>query len=55
MPRLENEVYVIEVNPNPSLSNDDEIALAASRIGLSYPDLIQKIITFGFKTKEMKI
>ncbi|MBS0617657.1 MAG: ATP-grasp domain-containing protein [Spirochaetes bacterium] len=42
-----NEIYVIEVNPNPNIANDDEIAYAAQREGISYDDLIKKIIDFG--------
>lgn len=42
-----NEVYVIEVNPNPNIANDDEIAYAAQRLGISYDQLIQKLIDYG--------
>jgi len=44
-----NEVYVIEVNPNPNIANDDEIAYAAQRLGISYDQLIQKLIDYGKK------
>ena len=44
-----NDIYVIEVNPNPSLSNDDEVALSAKRIDIPYDQLIQKIVDFGVK------
>ena len=43
----ENEIYVIEVNPNPSLAGDDEIALAAKKAGIPYPQLIQRVLQFG--------
>lgn len=46
-----NEIYVIEVNPNPNIANDDEIAYAAQRLGISYDQLIQKLIDYG-KRKE---
>lgn len=42
-----NEIYVIEVNPNPNIANDDEIAYAAQRLGISYDQLIQKLIDYG--------
>lgn len=45
----DNEVYLIEVNPNPNLSNDDEIAYAAQRAGISYVKLIDKILKWGLK------
>jgi len=38
------EFYVIEVNPNPYLDKKSEIAMAARKHGLSYPDLIERII-----------
>jgi len=44
-----NEIYVIEVNPNPSLSNDDEIALASKRMGLTYVQLIDKIVKLALQ------
>ncbi|MBX3720240.1 MAG: ATP-grasp domain-containing protein [Turneriella sp.] len=47
-----NEVYVIEVNPNPNISNDDEIAYAAQKLGIPYDQLIQKILDYG-KRKEV--
>jgi len=43
----QNEIYVIEVNPNPSLAEDDEIALAADRAGIAYPQLVQQILSYG--------
>lgn len=41
------EIYVIEVNPNPNLAADDEIALAADKAGIPYAQLIQQIVNFG--------
>lgn len=38
------EFYIIEVNPNPHLARNSELALAARKHGLTYPDLIEKII-----------
>ena len=38
------EFHVIEVNPNPHLSSDGELALAARQHGKSYPDLIEGIL-----------
>ena len=42
-----NEIYVIEVNPNPNIANDDEIAYAAQRLGIPYDQLIQRLIDYG--------
>jgi D-alanine-D-alanine ligase len=38
------EFYIIEVNPNPYLEQSAEVAMAARESGLSYPDLIERII-----------
>ncbi|HYK83614.1 MAG TPA: hypothetical protein VEU55_10770 [Gemmatimonadales bacterium] len=41
----DDEVYVLEVNPNPYLARENEMADAAERAGLSYPDFIERIVT----------
>jgi D-alanine-D-alanine ligase len=48
------EVFVLEVNPNPNLAPDDEIAEAARKAGLSYPQLIQKMLSLGLKEAEIR-
>ncbi len=40
----DDEVYVLEVNPNPFLARENEMADAAERAGMSYPDFIQRIV-----------
>jgi D-alanine-D-alanine ligase len=42
-----NEVYFIEANPNPILANDEDFALSASKAGLLYPQLIERIVRQG--------
>ena len=37
-------MYVLEVNPNPNLARDDELAEAATRSGMSYEQLIETIL-----------
>jgi len=44
-----NDVYLIEANPNPNLSNDDDFAYAAQRIGIEYTQLIEKIVNWGIR------
>ncbi len=46
----QNEVYVIEVNPNPSLARDDELAQAAIKAKIPYPQLIQRLLTLGLQS-----
>jgi D-alanine-D-alanine ligase len=45
-----NEVYFIEANPNPILAADEDFAQSAEKAGLSYPQLIDRIIRQGMKT-----
>jgi D-alanine-D-alanine ligase len=37
-------VYVLEVNPNPFLAEENEMADAAAKAGMDYPDFIQRIV-----------
>jgi D-alanine-D-alanine ligase len=40
----DGHVYVLEVNPNPNLAREDEIAQASGRVGIEYPKLIDGIL-----------
>src|SRR5207237_197188 len=40
----DDEVYVLEVNPNPFLAAENEMADAAERAGMGYTDFIQRIV-----------
>ncbi len=42
-----NELYFIEANPNAHLAEDEDFALSAGKAGLSYPQLIERIIRNG--------
>ncbi|MBL7664059.1 MAG: ATP-grasp domain-containing protein [Bacteriovoracaceae bacterium] len=44
----DGKVYILEANPNPNLESDDEFALSAQNLKLSYKKLIKKILTLGF-------
>ncbi len=50
-----NKIYVLEANPNPDIAKDDEFALSADYSGLSYPNLLQKIIRLGFDWHKAKM
>lgn len=41
--------YVLEANPNPDLRNDEDLAASAAAAGLSYPQLIQRIVNLGLQ------
>jgi D-alanine-D-alanine ligase len=40
----DHEVYVLEVNPNPFLAYENEMADAAEKAGMGYADFIQRIV-----------
>lgn len=42
-----NEVAIIEVNPNPFLADFEDYAESAKKSGLSYDELIQRIVNIG--------
>jgi len=44
-----NKVYFIEANPNPILAEDEDFAQSAMKTGLTYPQLIERIIRLGLK------
>jgi D-alanine-D-alanine ligase len=43
------EVYILEINANPCLAHDDEIAQSAEKAGIPYNKLIQKIIDLALE------
>lgn len=48
------QFYIIEVNPNPHLEIEAELAMAAKKYGLDYPDLIEKIIELALERTTRK-
>lgn len=47
----QGEIYVIEVNPNPALNREDELAQSAQKAKLSYTRLIERILTLGYQRR----
>lgn len=43
----EGDVYILEANPNPDISEFEDFAMSAKATGLSYPDLLNKILSLG--------
>lgn len=43
----EGKIYILEANPNPAIAGNDESAFAAEKAGISYEQLIQRILNFG--------
>jgi D-alanine-D-alanine ligase len=45
----DGKVYVLEANPNPQLSRDEDFAQSAKKAGIEYPELIQRIVDLGLR------
>jgi len=45
----DGRLYLLEANPNPDISEDEELASAAGAAGISYKNLIQKILNLGLR------
>ncbi len=43
----EGEIWVLEANPNPDLCFGEDFAESAERVGLKYPELVQRVLTLG--------
>lgn len=50
----QGEVYIIEPNANPCIAKIDELACSASKGGMSYEDLIQKVLDLALLRHENK-
>ena len=48
----EKKLYALEINPNPDVSEEFDIARSALAAGMTYADLIQKIISFAIERKD---
>ena len=45
----DGKLYFLEANPNPEIARSEEFASAAEEAGMSYPELIQRIVDLGLK------
>ncbi len=45
----DGELYLLEVNPNPNLATDDEVALSARKAGMAYEDLIDRLLQLALQ------
>ena len=41
------ELYLLEANPNPQIAKNEDFADSAEAAGVSYPQLIQQVLTLG--------
>ncbi|MFT7616804.1 MAG: D-alanine-D-alanine ligase [Planctomycetota bacterium] len=47
--RNDGKPFILEANPNPQIAWRDEFAESAEKAGLSYPELIQKLLGLGLR------
>jgi len=45
----EGRLWFLEANPNPEIATGEEFAAGAEQAGLSYPDLLQRILNLGMR------
>ena len=45
----DGQLYFLEANPNPEIAQGEEFASAAQEAGLSYQDLMQRIVNLGMR------
>jgi len=49
--RPDGAIFVLEANANPCLAEAEDYARSALSAGISYPDLLQRIVSLGLKYK----
>jgi D-alanine-D-alanine ligase len=45
----EGKLFVVEANPNPQIARNEDFAEAAAKAGISYEQLIERIVRFGLR------
>jgi D-alanine-D-alanine ligase len=45
----DGSIWCLEANPNPEISRGEEFASAAAQAGISYPELLQRLLNLGLK------
>lgn len=45
----EGRAYVLEANPNPQLARGEDFADSARKVGIEYPDLLQRLVNLGLQ------
>lgn len=48
----ENRLYFLEANPNPDIAEFEEFASAARASGISYPQLLERIVRLGLPPRD---
>jgi D-alanine-D-alanine ligase len=47
--RDNGEIFILEANPNPEIAEGEDFADSAKKFGLSYQDLLQRILSLGLR------
>lgn len=45
----EGRLYVLEANSNPDLTEDEDLSKSAKRVGIEYPQLLDRIVSLGLR------
>jgi D-alanine-D-alanine ligase len=45
----DGSLYFLDANPNPEIAESEELAMAAKHVGMSYADLLTKVISLGLR------
>ncbi len=50
----EQQLYVLEANPNPQVAHDEDFAASAEKAGYHYQELLQEILSVGLRWRPAK-
>lgn len=50
----DGKIYVLEANPNAAIANNEDVAFSAEKAGMSYEQLIQKLLNLGMRATARK-
>lgn len=45
----DGSLYFLDANPNPEIAESEELAMAAKHAGMTYPELLTKVINLGLR------
>jgi len=48
----DGRLYLLEPNPNPDLNAEEDLAMSADSVGITYPQLIQRVLNLGLRFRE---
>jgi D-alanine-D-alanine ligase len=50
----DGKIFLIEPNPNPDLGSQEDFAMSAMAAGISYEDLVQKVLNLGLRYQTVR-